>query len=345
MSSEQQINQSIGVGVIGYGFMGSTHAKAYQSAQRDGYPCRLIAIADPASGSLGESGESDGNIKDSNSEVDFSGITHHQQAKELIERADVDLVSICTHTDSHVELTIAAIEAGKHVLVEKPIAIRPEEVQRLAAIANRSDLVCMPAMCMRFWPAWVRMHEMIQSGTYGAVRSAVFERLGTRPGWATEFYSDDSRTGGVLYDLHIHDTDFIIHCFGTPDAVTTTGDGMHLSTTFHYAGAPLHVLAHAAWDHQPAVGFQMRCTVVCEQATVDFDINRDDQLILHVGETSTPIDVGTRTGYDGEVRHMLDLISNQESRCRASMDDAATVSSVLDAQNRSMNSGARVSLT
>jgi predicted dehydrogenase len=345
MSSESDKVNTIGVGVIGFGFMGCTHAKAYQHAQRDGYSCRLIGIADSAD-RLSEKKQADvGNIEGPESEIDYSDITFSENAQALIERNDIDLVSVCTHTDTHVDLATAAIRAGKHVLVEKPIAINPDAVRSLAQIASESDRVCVPAMCMRFWPAWVRIREIIQSNKHGPVRSAVFHRLGTRPNWAVDFYSDESRSGGVLYDLHIHDTDFIVHCFGVPDSVATTGDSLHLSTVYSFSDGPMHVLAHGAWDHQPAVGFQMKCSIVCEDATIDFDINRDDQLIVYTGDTSTPIELGSQTGYDGEVRYVLDLIAGNASALTTPMNDAAVVAAVLDAQNKSMASGTKISLT
>lgn len=340
---------SIGIGIIGYGFMGRTHARAYQAAQRDGYACRLIAIADSSLQSLGDADDTSGNLETDARPVDFAGVGLYRDADELLADTTVDLVSVCTHTDSHVEIAIAALMAGKHVLVEKPISIDPLQVRRLADEASKHDLVCMPAMCMRYWPAWVKLHEMIQSERYGVVRSAEFHRLGSRPGWAEEFYADEARSGGALYDLHIHDTDFIVHCFGLPSSVSTSGDGLHLSTIYHYdhgqGHGPVHVLAQGAWDHQPSVGFRMRCTIVCEQATLDFDISREHQLVVHQGGASEPIEVGPLSGYDGEIRAMLTAMSGKPDVLRASMDDAARTAHLLDIERRSMQNGHTVVVT
>ncbi len=344
MSNDLHTKKEIRVGVIGFGFMGRTHTKAYQCAQHDGFPCKVVAIADSGIQSLDQPKDSVGNIASADSEIDTSQITLLRDAQELIDRPDIDLISICTHTDTHVDLAIQALNAAKHVLVEKPIAINPADVHKLTVVANESGRICIPAMCMRFWPAWLKMRELIHSKQFGTVRSAVFHRLGSRPTWAAEFYADESRSGGVLHDLHIHDTDFIVHCFGVPQAVTTVGDGLHLSTHFHFADGPVHVFAHAAWDHQPAAGFEMRCTIACQHATIDFDINRDNQLIIHKADTSTPIDVGNLSGYDGEIRYMIDLISGKTDTNTTSMNDAAMVADVLEAQSQSISTGLKVSL-
>ncbi|MHA7812659.1 MAG: Gfo/Idh/MocA family protein [Phycisphaerales bacterium] len=337
------MSNPIRAGVIGFGFMGRTHARAYLSAAADGYPCQLVKIADHSLRSLSDADTSSGNLETGDDALDLRGVELCGKADELIADPSIDLVSICTHTDTHVDLAIATLEAGKHVLVEKPIAIRPEDVRRLTEASKRSDRVCMPAMCMRYWPAWVKLHEMITQEQYGRVRSAEFHRLGSRPTWASDFYADEARSGGALYDLHIHDTDFIVHCFGVPSAVTTSGDGLHLSSIYHYDKGPVHVLAHGAWDHQPSVGFRMRCTIVCERATLDFDISREHQLIVHESEDSTPIDVGELSGYDGEVRAIIDQISGRGD-CATPMRDAVLVAGVLDSERRSMAEGRTVRL-
>jgi predicted dehydrogenase len=117
-------------------------------------------------------------------------------------------VSICTPTDSHIELAMTALAAGRHVLVEKPVALRSAEVARLAQAAAPAGRVCMPAMCMRFWPGWEWLKERIEAGEFGRVRSATFQRVGAPPDWSA-FYGDYARSGGPLHDLHIHDADFI----------------------------------------------------------------------------------------------------------------------------------------
>ncbi|MAO19492.1 MAG: hypothetical protein CMJ35_12135 [Phycisphaerae bacterium] len=337
------MSEVVRVGIIGYGFMGRTHARAYQAAGRDGYGCELVAIADSSLTSLEDADDSSGNLETDAHPVDFSGMTLHRDAVELLADPAIDAVSVCTHTDTHVDLAIEALRAGKHVLVEKPIAIDPAQVQRLADEASKHALVCMPAMCMRYWPAWVKLHEMIRAEEYGRVRSAEFHRMGSRPGWAEDFYADEARSGGALYDLHIHDTDFIVHCFGLPRSVSTSGDGLHLSTIYHYDHdrdqGPVHVLAQGAWDHQASVGFRMRCTVVCDRATLDFDISREDQLIVHRGEESVPVDVGSLSGYDGEVRAMLEAIAGNANAMRASIGDAAQTARVLDTERVSMQNG------
>ncbi|MEE2939528.1 MAG: Gfo/Idh/MocA family oxidoreductase [Planctomycetota bacterium] len=192
------MSEQLGIGIVGLGFMGQTHLGAYQRADEAGFGNKLVAVCDADPERRAGKAAAAGNFDTDASEdlFDPAEVKGYEDPAELFADPAVDVVSICTPTDSHVDLAIAALEAGKHVLVEKPVAVTAAEVRRLAEVDARTDALCMPAMCMRFWPAWAWLAERVREGTYGAVRSAAFQRLGTRPGWGEGFYEDDSRTGG-----------------------------------------------------------------------------------------------------------------------------------------------------
>ncbi len=327
--------QPIRVGILGFGFMGSTHANAFLRAQRDGYLCELVAIAD-RSGRATNPGCND--VK-----VDLAGIECCTDPQQVLNNDRIDLVSICTHTDSHVDLAIQALHSGKHVLVEKPISLSIDSIEQLAEVATASDRKCMPAMCMRYWPAWVKIREMIQTQQYGPVHSADFTRLGSRPAWATGFYSDPSRSGGVLHDLHIHDTDFILSLFGSPKAVTTTGDDLRVGTLYQYDSVP-HVYAQAGWDLHPSAGFRMECTIACKDATIDFDVNRTHSLVVHEGDETIAIDIGTLDGYDGQARALLDQVAGKPSAALTTVQDALETARILAAESLSRATGQPTSI-
>jgi predicted dehydrogenase len=157
----------IGVGIIGYGVMGRTHAAAYAAAAEAGIDCRLIGIYSRSMRSGG------GNLAQQSQTGALPPETRiYTSADELLADERIHVVSICTHTDSHVELALAALAAGKHVIVEKPVALTAEAVRPLAEAAARASTLCMPAMCMRFWPGWPWLYEQIRTGVFGAVRSA-----------------------------------------------------------------------------------------------------------------------------------------------------------------------------
>ncbi len=335
----------IGIGVIGLGFMGRTHIAAYAAAAEAGYPCRLVAVCDRDRSRLSGKVEASGNF-DTGCEAeqlfDPAAVTGYTDPAELFADPSLQLVSICTHTETHVNLALQALEAGKHVLVEKPLALSSREALPVVEAARGAGTICMPAMCMRFWPAWAWLKRAIESGEYGKVRSATFHRLGSMPAWA-DFYADDSRSGGALVDLHIHDTDFIAWCFGVPWYLVSAGSRNHLTTMFVYKKLR-HVVAEGGWAQDPGFGFKMRYVVCFEEATADFDLGREDQLLLCRDGQAEPIEVEPISGYDGQVRHLLDCIAANRTRADVTPEDAVLALEILEAERESMVTGGGVSL-
>lgn len=337
----------IGVGVIGMGFMGATHIKAYQAAAADGFACRLVAVSDPNPQRLTGAPAGGGNIGPEITErlFDPSVVRGYERATDLLADPAVSLVSICTPTDTHVDLAIAALRAGKHVLLEKPVALAPADVARLANAASTAKTICMPAMCMRFWPGWTFLREVYRDGRYGALRALSMHRLGSGPTWSKEFYKDVARSGGALVDQHIHDTDFVVHLFGAPAAVRSGGNPMHVQTIYDYPNHPgLSVSAEGSWSMDPAFGYRMRYLAAFEKASVEFDLVSTPTVTIYSDGAKTHPTLPAGTGYDGQVRHLLKAIAAGSRTVDAPIDEAVTVARVLEAEARSAASRSIVSL-
>lgn len=340
----------VGVGVIGLGFMGATHFRAYQAAQGAGFQCRVIAVCDRSPERLTGRVDVMGNIDTGRSErlFDPTKLRTCREPRDLINDPRVHLVSICTHTDSHADLAIEALRAGKHVLVEKPVAIRSEDVRRVAAAAADSGRLCMPAMCMRFWPGWAWLRDRVRDGRFGRVLSASFQRLGVPPSWSPEFYGDASRSGGPMFDLHVHDADFIRWCFGPPRSVQSTGSTSHVTTLYRFDAdrGPRHVIAEGGQDCSPGFGFRMRYIVAFERATADFDLSRTPPVLLHRDGRSETVEVPSTGAYDGQVRHVLDAIlgARKGGDLVATIDEAVGVAELLEAEVQSLETGLPVAV-
>jgi predicted dehydrogenase len=339
----------IRVGVVGLGFIGQTHVRAYESARQAGLPIRLTAVCDRNTSRLSGDVNTTGNIDQQVTERLFepSDIQTYTEPDQFLVTDAVDLVSICTHTKSHVEFAIKALDAGKHVLVEKPISNSADEVRRLLnyveSDASQGKL-CMPAMCMRFWPAWAWLKDAISSNRFGSVRSASFSRLGSTPGWADSYYKDESQSGGALLDLHIHDTDFIHHCFGVPDAVFSTGDTNHLTTFYRFTDSPVHVTAEGCWDRAPGSPYEMRFSVCFQNATAVFDLNAHQQLVVYSDSESQAIELTSSNGWDMQVRALAQAILAKETTPPVSIRDAYEVMQTIEAERHSLSSGQPVCL-
>lgn len=330
------------VGVIGLGFMGATHVAAYQSAARDGFPCALVAVCDHKSwrreGWLGDVGGNIGDTSGAKQAFDPRRVTAYVHADELLAEPTVDLVSICTPTDTHADFAIRSLLAGKHVLVEKPVALRADDVRRVEHAARESKSLCMPAMCMRFWPAWAWLKDRIDDRRYGACTGLTLTRIGSAPAWSSSFYSDARRSGGAIVDLHIHDADFVRYCFGDPVSVFSAGSVNHVTTIYQFTKTgtgPVLVVAEGGWL-APGTGFRMRYVAEFEHASADFDFGRDPQLLLSHDGKCNPVEVSALSGYDEEIRHLVQAVAEQKRELRATLADAIKVAELLDAERRSL---------
>jgi predicted dehydrogenase len=337
----------IGVAVIGLGFMGRAHLAAYRAADAAGFPNRLVAACDRSPERRRGIPSAAGNLKaggEGERMFDPALVRGCERPEDVLADPEVELVSICTPTPTHVELALAALEAGKHVLVEKPVALASGDVVRLAAAARSARTLCMPAMCIRFWPAWAWLRARIASGELGQVESAVFRRLGRRPDWSSEFYGDASASGGALFDLHVHDADFVRACFGDPASVASAGSSEHVTTLYHYDRGPRHVVAEGGWDHARGWPFHMGFTVVFEGGTADCASGRADELVLYRDGGRERIELEPLTGYDGEVRHLLAAIATGSRRLDATIDDALAHTRLLEAERESLETRSAVAL-
>ena len=337
--------RELGVGIIGFGYMGRTHLAAYRAAAQAGHRNRVLALCDRELARLGGRAFAQGNMEQQGASPfhALEGMALHEDARALFADERIQLVSICTPTDTHVPLALAALAARKHVLLEKPVALRAADVARLAAAARKAKRACMPAMCMRFWPGWSWLKEAIDARTYGRVESAVFRRLGSPPSWSRGFYSDARKSGGALFDLHVHDADFVRHCFGAPSAVVSTGSLDHVTTLYRFPKRPAHVVAEGGWNHTPGFPFFMGYTVVFERATAEYALGRPAALTLARDGKSEPVELLRDTGYDGEVRHLLAVLAGK-TKPRAAIDEAVGLVQMLEAERKSLASGRPVAL-
>ena len=326
-------------GVIGLGVMGRTHIKGYAGAAARGLSCRLVAVCSERAEELSGVVAAGGNLAamaGAERVFDPAVVRTTTDPAVIAAAGDVDVVSICTPTDSHAALAEMMLRAGKHVLVEKPVAVHLADVKRVAAAAAESGKVCMPAMCMRFWPGWDWLKDRVEDRSLGRVASATFTRVGSRPEWSREFYHDPERTGGAMFDLHVHDADVILWLFGPPRAVRSMGSIDHITTMYEYGeSGPRHVVAEGAWVTARGFPFRMRYTVEFEHAVADWDLMRAEQLLLVRDGKAEHVPLPAESAYDREVAHFVEAVSSG-GPTRATLDDALAVARLLEAEKRSL---------
>jgi predicted dehydrogenase len=268
----------------------------------------------------------------------------YRKLEEVLADPDVEAVDLCTPTPLHLEQAIAALRAGKHVLCEKPLARTSSQAQQILEAMNASGKFLMPAMCMRFWPGWAWLKDVVQQQRYGKVHAARFRRVSEMPGWGKATYAGGQDMGGALFDLHIHDTDFVQFLFGVPKSVFATGVSLqgqsfdHVVTQYLYPEGPA-VTAEGGW--LLAKGFNMAYTLLCEKATLDFDLSRGAQAlqIIEAGAEPKVVATGPGDGYSEEVRYFIDCLLNRRAPSTVTCTDAVNALRICEAEERSARTG------
>jgi predicted dehydrogenase len=228
------------IGIVGVGFMGMIHYLA--SRQLKGAAVTAVCSRD-ARKLAGDWRGIRGNFGPRGDVMDLSHLKKYDRLDALLADPDIDLVDVCNPTHLHAPTAIAALRAGKHVLVEKAIALTPAEADAMLDAARQAAKLLMVAHVLPFVPEFAYAAGAVRGNEYGKLLAANFTRVISRPDWSAEI-GDAAKTGGPAVDLHIHDTHFIGYVCGVPDAVFSTGvqqNGVvqHLTTLYVYGpGGP-----------------------------------------------------------------------------------------------------------
>ncbi|MEU1116557.1 MULTISPECIES: Gfo/Idh/MocA family oxidoreductase [unclassified Streptomyces] len=206
----------LGVGMVGYAFMGAAHSQGWRTVGRVfDLPVRPVLSA--------VCGRDGGAVRAAADRLGWAAAETDWRA--LIAREDVDLVDICTPGDSHAEIAVAALEAGKHVLCEKPLANTVEEAEAMAEAAERARArgqVAMVGFNYRRVPALSLARRMVAEGRLGALRHVRLTYLQdwlVDAGFPLTWRMQKDRAGsGALGDLGAHIVDLAQFLVGEPVA-------------------------------------------------------------------------------------------------------------------------------
>jgi predicted dehydrogenase len=262
----------VGVGIVGVGFMGMIHYLAAQRARG----LKVTAVCSRDTKKLaGDWTDIQGNFGPRGTQMDLSGLRGYREFGELLEDPAVDLVDLCVPNDSHAPMAIQALKAGKHVLVEKPIALATDSADVMVETARATGKLLMVGHVLPFFPEFAFALEAVKSGRYGKLQAAHFVRVISRPDWSSGI-ADAGRSGGPAIDLHIHDSHFVALACGVPRAVHSTGvvqgDAVvHLTTQYLYDGSDLAVSCISGALSQSGRPFTHGYQLYFEYATIAFD--------------------------------------------------------------------------
>ncbi|MFD6178985.1 MULTISPECIES: Gfo/Idh/MocA family protein [unclassified Isoptericola] len=199
------------IGIVGTGGIARAHVAGYQ---RFGDQCEIVALCDPAPG----------RAEAMRAELGLEGARVYEDAAQMLAAENLDLVSVATPPSTHAELSIAALEAGVDVLVEKPMAPSLEECDAMIAAAERNGRLLSVVAQNRFRDDIATLKEVLDSGLAGPVTHAQVSSAWWR---GTEYYdlwwrgTWESEGGGCTLNHAIHHLDMTLWMLGSPQAVTS----------------------------------------------------------------------------------------------------------------------------
>jgi len=179
----------LAVGIIGLGRMGTYHLETWERIEG----AQVVGVAEP-------------NEAVARERIGRRPIAHFSDYRELIKRRDVDAISLTAPSQQHAHIAMEVIAAGKHLLVEKPIATTLEDGLRMAAAARQAGVKLMVGHVERFNPAVGKLAELIADGRIGQVFRVHATRVGPMPGRIQD--------AGVAIDLATHDLDIMQFVLG-----------------------------------------------------------------------------------------------------------------------------------
>ncbi len=195
------------IAVAGTGYIGLSHIAAIKGLK----DAKVVAVVNRSEASnlkgLAEAGEA---------------CHAYTTLQDALKNEKIDLVDVCTPTDTHEAFVIEAAQAGCHVLCEKPVTLEMESLERMLAACEKSGVRFMVAQVARWWPEFTVIKDFVDQGKLGPVRMIYEKRLAQAPRWST-WRSRPEVSGGGLYDMNVHDIDYLYTLFGMPETVYATG--------------------------------------------------------------------------------------------------------------------------
>lgn len=248
------------VGVVGAGMIAGCHVRAFTATPG----VRVVAVADPRADKAAL----------------LAGTVQASACADLEEvlALDVDIVTVCTPPATHADLAVRAIEAGRHVLCEKPLAGSLAGCRRILEAARATDAVVMVGHVSRFERDHRAAKDLVDSGHVGEVAMMAHSMTSSVPGWSEAgWLTDPALSGGPLLDLSVHSFDYLAWLCGSEAvrvnavaADTPAGPATYTMATVRYASGAMGQV-EGSWAHPESRGFRIDVEVTGTEGRISWD--------------------------------------------------------------------------
>ena len=273
------------------------------------------------------------------------GLPIYESIADACKAHDVDVIDVCTPTHLHKPLVLEAAGCKKHVICEKPIALKLDDAKAMYAACEENGVQLYIAQVLQFTREVETLREVVTAQRYGKPLDGCFERLTAAPKWSAGGWLFDKEKSGLLpFDLHIHDLDVIVSLFGKPQSFSVNSCkgrdktyAEHLRIDYNYGDK--HVNGEAAWFNADSP-WTARWRVYFENALVindgttmtaySFDapprvFDTKDEV-----EISTGINVPPCGWYYNELKHFADCIREGKPTPYVTREQLLTVMEIIE---------------
>lgn len=325
------------VGILGAGFMGGTHARAFaklSDVKVRAVSSRTLANAEKLAAEVGAAPTDD--------------------PLAIIHDPNIDVISNTLPNHLHAKFTIAALKAGKPVLLEKPFGLTAIDCDAMMAAQKTSRKPLMVAHVLRFWPEYRALVEFVHSGALGKPLSAVASRLSVAPG---AWFSDPRQSGGAVLDLMVHDLDALNWLFGKPKSVYARGQRSktkawdHMLVTLDYGKAS--GMIEASEMLPPGYPFSMTLKVLCQGGTVEFafraggvsvEMGGGSSLTVYEAGNTYTLEAPGGDAYKAQVAYFVDCVRSKHAIKIGTPQQARAAVVLSNATRKSLETGSVVAL-
>lgn len=332
------------IAVIGCGMISKSHFDAIRQLPN----AQLVAVVD----SVAERVESVGKAQ---------GCAWYTDAKEMLEKEkSVDVCILCLPTFLHSKFIDLCASYGKAVLCEKPFTMTVEDAKFAESVIEKTGITYMTAQVVRFWTGYTKIKEMMVNGEFGDIYMAYFSRCSERQLWGNNWLYDPKNGGGAMYDMMVHDIDYMNYLFGPAKQVYTLAtkddtqcyNNVFASVTYENG---CRAVAETAFNMHTGFPFTMYAKVMGSKAAAEltycagYDINQRDgalaQLkIFREGQGAEIIDLEQYDAYAAEIAYFLDCLDKGVKPSVVTAQDSVEVIRTVNAIRASADTNSIVEI-
>lgn len=342
------------IGIIGAGSLSAFHIEAY----RNNPYAEVVALCD----NFGE------RARKKALELGVKEI--YEDSIEMLKKSDIDAVSVVTSNNTHTSITISALEAGKHVLCEKPPALNARDAVKMKEAAEKSGKLLMYGFVRRFAQNTEMLNGHIKNGELGEiyyVKTGCLRRCGNPGGW---FANRSMSGGGPMIDLGVHIIDLATYLMGKPKPVRVLGNtsgkigsrgdikgvSRYKATDFNTSRNDVEDFANALikLDNGASIFVETSWAMNIKADILYMDIFGDrggarlePDLEIYGEKNGYMLDIkpvldsytyDMKKSFYSEINHFIDCIING-TPCRCPAEDGVAIMKILDAIYKSAETG------